>query len=103
MLTNPSLHDMDATARKNESEVLRGLDSEGLKAIGSAIGKDDSTISKMRSDGRLKEYATIVAAAKKKIVDIDAICISKADFIALKTLAYRGLHEITNEITGSEE
>lgn len=93
-----SSHDIDATARNNLARILRGIDLVGLKAVGDSVGKDHTTICKMRSDGRFDELATMLAACRQRIVDVDSICISKKDFLALKTLADRGLHDLASEI-----
>jgi hypothetical protein len=97
-----SSHSVEAIARKNLSKILRAMDRVGLDRIGAAIGKDGSTVCKMKTDGRVEDIAMILAVVGIVVVDKDAICVSRDEFLALKTFAERGIHELMTELIGND-
>lgn len=72
-----------ARARKNLSEILRCAAIEGQEKLGAAIGKDSTTVSKMFSDGRIEQFATLLAAMGLKVVSEKYRCIDPDTLAAL--------------------
>ncbi len=63
-----------ADALRIESKLLRAAEKVGNQAIASAIGKDESLISKWRAEGRFLQTAQVLAACGLKVVPADAKC-----------------------------
>lgn len=63
-----------ARARKNFAVILRSIATAGQEPVGAAIAKDGSTISKMQGDGRIEDFATILAACGLKVVPVELRC-----------------------------
>lgn len=66
--------DQVARARKNFAAILRAIAATGQEPVGAAISKDGSTISKMSTDGRLEDFAAILAACGLKVVAVELRC-----------------------------
>lgn len=72
-----------ARARKNLSEILKAAAVVGQESLGAAIGKDSTTVSKMFSDGRMEQLATLLAAMGLKVVHEKYRCIDPNTLAAL--------------------
>lgn len=62
-----SLTEVAALSRKSESAILRALASAGQKAVGEAIGKSETWVSRWKSED-LKSCADLLAALGLKVV-----------------------------------
>lgn len=72
-----------ARSRKNLSEIMRCAAVIGQETLGAAIGKDSTTVSKMFSDGRIEQFATLLAAMGLKVVDEKYRCVDPNTLAAL--------------------
>lgn len=72
----PSLsQDEIERSRKNFAAILKGFSSVGQVHVAKAIGKHESTISKMISDGDLERFAQILAKIGLKVVGTEYRCV----------------------------
>lgn len=55
-------------ARKNEHLILQRLSSVGQATVATAVGIDESTISRMKGDGKISQLAEILAELGLKVV-----------------------------------
>lgn len=77
-------------ARKSSQSLLRALARMPLEAISSALGKDESVASRVRSgEARVTvgEFCELVDAAGLKLVGADKHCVDRAKWEAISTIA----------------
>lgn len=70
--------------------VASSLASTSLDTMASAIGKDDSTASRIRSEEAkvsISDAVRLLHAAGLKVVSLDKVCVSKAKYEAMVTIA----------------
>lgn len=78
-------------ARKNHQAILNRLMSHGQRTVASRLNVDESTISKMKGDGRLEQLADLLAVLELKAVDIRKTCYSPQEIAAMKFYADKGM------------
>lgn len=83
----------NSRARKNLAAILNGLGRVGQTAVAEAIGKDESTVSKMK-DRELPQLARILAACGLKVVPAELRCFDEKKIDAILQLAKSHLAEI---------
>lgn len=84
----------DVRARKNLSAVLQASASVGGVAIAKALDVSEATVSRMRSDGDLERYCTLLAVCGLKVVPITMKCYDAEVIGAIFVLARRNLERI---------
>lgn len=83
-----------ATARKFVQLVLQKVASVKNQAVAEAIGKDESTVSRIvsgESGIKLADLQPFLAALGLKVVGSDQVCIDRAIYESYKTLATAAL------------
>lgn len=86
---------VDSRSRKNLSTILKALANVGQVRVAEAIGKDESTVSKMK-DKDLPQLARILAACGLKVVPESVRCFDPRQIEAILHLAKARLAEIEN-------
>jgi hypothetical protein len=74
--------------------LLRRLAKLDLRAIGAAIGKDETTACRVRSEERscsVSEFAALVSACGLKIVDKDKVCVDRRAYDSLRYIAGKAM------------
>ncbi len=61
-------HDTAERTRKNEAMILQGLASAGQRAVAGHLAVSESTVSRMKSEGELRQMAAFLAACGMKVV-----------------------------------
>lgn len=64
-------------SRKNLNSILNSIASADQTRLAEAMGKDESTIAKMKEDGRIDEIALLLAALNLKVVATATRCLDK--------------------------
>lgn len=77
-------------SRKCEREILRALASVGQKAVGEAIGKSETWVSRWKSEDA-KTCADLLAALGLKVVPADHMCYARDYIEHLHYFAKRGM------------
>ncbi|MEO6147041.1 MAG: CII family transcriptional regulator [Sulfuriferula sp.] len=67
------------TARKIESTILRRFASVGQTTVAKAIGGSDTKISRMISDGDIREFSVMLTALGLKTVPTEMKCYNPKD------------------------
>lgn len=67
-------HDITERARKNESAILQGLASAGQATVAKHLECSESTVSRMKSEGELRQMAKLLAACGLKVVPQEYRC-----------------------------
>lgn len=70
--------------------VAQALASTPLEALADAIGKDDSTASRVRSEEArvsISDAVRLLCAAGLKVVAADKVCVDRARYEAMVTIA----------------
>jgi hypothetical protein len=83
-------------SRKIAQEVLRRLARMPLSEIASAIDKDESTASRLRSgESKLTvgEFANLLAAIGCKVVDKDRVCVDRKTYEAMAHINARAMRD----------
>lgn len=83
-------------ARKNEQAVLHRLSSVGQATVAEAVRVDESTISRMKSDGKIQQFALILAELGLKVVPETMRVFDPKDIDALLHLAKRRMDQIVS-------
>lgn len=94
-----------ASARRLTQELLRRVAKVKNQTIAEAIGKDESTISRIVSNEsglRLNDLYAFLAVLGLKIVDADQICVDHKIHESYKTLATAYLTNSGKSSEGSE-
>lgn len=78
--------DLQETARKNEQVLLNRLSELGQKEVGEKVGASESTMSKLKSEGRIEFFAVFTAVMGIKLVDKDDLMCSPAIAGAFKEI-----------------
>jgi hypothetical protein len=82
----------DARSRKNIAFILNRLATVGLERAGEAIGKDNTTISRMKEKA-LPELAMLLAALGLKVIPVGYRCVDADTYKTMKRLAIERLQE----------
>lgn len=80
----------DATARKLVQVVLQRLAKAKNQTVAEAIGKDESTVSRIVSGDagiKLADLAAFLKALGLKVVDANQVCVDRAVYESYRTLA----------------
>ena len=83
-------------ARKNEQAILQRLSSVGQATVAAAVKVDESTISRMKGDGKLTQFAEILAELGLKVVPETMRVFDPKDIDALLHLAKRRMDQIVS-------
>ena len=75
-------------ARKNEKVILSSLADTGQAVVATAIGVNESTVSRMKS-GDIEQFSRFLAACGLKVVPVDMRCYPADEIEALRVLARR--------------
>lgn len=86
--------DQASRARKNESAILKALASVGQRNLADALGIDESAISRLKSDGQVERFSTMLAVLGLKVVPTHMHCYEGKSIEALLTLAKERLAQI---------
>ena len=81
-------------SRKASQALLRRLAQKPLAEIAGAIGKDESTASRLRSgEARLtvQEFGDLVSALGLKLVDTDRVCVDRKTYEAMAHINARAM------------
>lgn len=70
--------ELQEIARKNERLLLTRLSEIGQKEVGEKVGTSESSISKLKSEGRIEFFAVLTSVMGIKLVDEKAIHCSPA-------------------------
>lgn len=79
-----------ASARKLAQVILQRLATVKNQAVAEAIGKDESTISRIvsgESGIKVSDLQSFLAALSLKCVDVNQYCVPKEEYEAYRTLA----------------
>lgn len=63
--------ELQEIARKNERLLLNRLSEIGQKEVGEQVGSSESSMSKLKSEGRLEFFAVLTAVMGLKLVDTE--------------------------------
>lgn len=95
---NESSIDPSASASKPMQGSLRvvaqALAATSLEALAAAIAKDDSTASRIRSEEAkvsISDAVRLICAAGLKVVPTDRVCVERATYEALATIASKAM------------
>ncbi|MBX9609719.1 MAG: lambda phage CII family protein [Gammaproteobacteria bacterium] len=77
--------------RKNFQAILKRLTSRTARQTAEALGIDESTLSRIRSDGRLEQLAELLAVLGLKCVDESKTCYAPDEIARLHYYAVRGV------------
>lgn len=87
-----------ASASRREQAALRVvakcLASTSLEVLAAAIGKDDSTASRIRSEEArvsMSDAVRLLHAAGLKVVTADKVCVDRDTFQAMSTIATKAM------------
>lgn len=83
-----------ARSRKNEAAILKALASAGQRNVADTIGVDESSISRMKSDGQVERFCQLLAVVGLKVVPDHMHCYEPKAIDALLTLAKDRLAQI---------
>ncbi|MCY1298803.1 hypothetical protein D9M68_719690 [compost metagenome] len=94
MTTSKLSVEQQETARKTLQVLLQAIANTTLSPVAVAIGVDESTVSRMRSD-RFPQFAEILTVLNLKLVPADAKLYDEEDIRALIHLSRRQLAAVT--------
>lgn len=88
--------------------IAKQLASTPLDALGVAIGKDDTQLSRIRSGqlgATVQDVARLLYAAGLKVVPVDRVCVDGATYQAMATIAAKamGNAEIAQRLTWDDQ
>jgi transcriptional regulator with XRE-family HTH domain len=83
-------------ARKNFSAILSRLASVGQSNVAKELGVAESTISRLKSEGDLEQFAKLLAAVGLKAVPVELRCYDPKDIDPLLQLARRHLAQVAS-------
>lgn len=72
---SPLSAELDARSRKNLDSILKSIAAVDQKIVAEPLGKDESTIAKMKEDGRIEQFALILAVLDLKVVATNVRCV----------------------------
>ena len=81
MQEHASINPSTPNARKYEQVILRELASVGQRAVAGQLSVDESTISRMKSEGRITFVSQLLDALGLKVVPQKMVCYDE-DYIA---------------------
>lgn len=102
----------DASASKRTQVCLRAvaqaLAATPLETLAEAVGKDDSTLSRVRSeDARVSigDAVRLICAAGLKVVSADKVCVDRRRYEAMVTIASAAMadQQTARRLTWDEE
>lgn len=88
---NPCMTKFQQRARKNYSLILSRLASVGQRTAASALNIDEATMSRLKSDGRIEQFAKLLAVLEIKTVPESHRCVKAEDFEHVMWLASKGM------------
>ena len=80
-------------ARRIEANLLRAVAKVGNQAIADAIGRDESLVSRWKSEGKFAQTAQVIAVLGLKVVPASQKCFEPQYIDALRMLARQALDE----------
>ena len=80
--------------RRNTALILSGLAGLSQRRVAELMGISESTLSDMKSDGRLERFASMLAALGLQLVPADAQVFDPKQIAALKLFAVLGLDNV---------
>ncbi|MGL4573945.1 MAG: hypothetical protein ACRCV9_04060 [Burkholderiaceae bacterium] len=88
--------------------VAQALASTSLEVLAEAIGKDDSTVSRVRSEEAkvsMSDAVRLLCAAGLKVVGADRVCVERASYEAMVTIAAKAMScsETVRRLTWDDE
>lgn len=88
--------------------VAQALSATPLEALADAIGKDDSTASRVRSEEArvsVSDAVRLICAAGLKVVGADKVCVDRARYEAMVTIASAAMadQQTARRLTWDEE
>jgi hypothetical protein len=88
--------------------VAQALSATPLEALAEAIGKDDSTASRVRSEEArvsISDAVRLITAAGLKVVAADKVCVDRARYEAMVTIASAAMadQQTARRLTWDEE
>lgn len=93
-------HTADSSARRNESAILRALESVGHAAAAQCLDVDESYVSKLKGCEQKLNFASLarmLAALGLKVVPDDALTIDRGRYNALLNLAETGFQALKDD------
>ena len=78
-------------ARKNHQAILQRLMSQGARHVADKLNIDESTLSRMKGDGRLEQLAELLAVLGLKAVDVCKTCYTPEEIKHMHFYAVRGM------------
>ncbi len=88
--------------------IAKCLSGTALETLAAAIGKDDTTqVSRIRSGqlgAQVSDVARMLYAAGLKVVPVDRVCVDRATYEAMSTIAAKAMSnpEISRKLTWDE-
>lgn len=88
--------------------VARSMSATSLEALADAIGKDDSTASRVRSEEArvsISDAVRLICAAGLKVVSAEKVCVDRALYEAMATIASAAMadQQVARRLTWDEE
>jgi len=92
-MDNPPVIHLDASARKNEQLILRGLASRGQAPVAQALAVSESTVSRWK-DGEIARWAQCLSVLGLRVVPVEYRCYEPKTLEALLTLARQRMDQL---------
>lgn len=81
-------------ARKNEEAMRKALASVGQSAVAGRLAVDEATVSRWKSEGRLKQTAELLDALGLKVVPVTVKCYDESFIQSVFTLAKQRMAQL---------